>query len=280
MHFQTKSGQSLGDRSWQCSINTADSAEWPAQKSKRLPWGWMRGHTGNVPSPRQTGRSFCRCRLCFFPRGCRSMPGLPSWKYDWGKQPSFSLFSPSLALHFSLTSLSLVHSEAGVPEEAWRQFPNSATEPALVWMGWVFSLAPDLNSAQCRKSWQNWPFFPLCDSNGTGFSLPLSNILILKCKWSQKLIKRFTSSFKLLLSHLFLLYLTQWFSKHTFIFFFKKGKKALIHSEQTNRHFPPLFTCWTYLLVVEIGMLHTHVFFLLALISHVRCLCACSGLSP
>lgn len=45
-----------------------------------------------------------------------------------GKNPSLSLFPPSVALHVSPTSLSLVHSEAEVFEEAWSHSPDSATE--------------------------------------------------------------------------------------------------------------------------------------------------------
>lgn len=51
MDFWSRSGRLFGVVSRQCSVNTADSAEWPAQKSKAwhsLDWGWMRGHRVNV----------------------------------------------------------------------------------------------------------------------------------------------------------------------------------------------------------------------------------------
>lgn len=60
--------------------------------------------------------------------GCRSVSGLPSWEYYWGKSPTLSLFPPTVALHFFPTSLGLVHSKAGVFGEAWSHFPDSATE--------------------------------------------------------------------------------------------------------------------------------------------------------
>lgn len=63
-------------------------------------------------------------------RGCRSMPGLTSWEYEWGVGggPSLSLFPPSVALDFSPTSLSPVHSEAGVSGETWSHSSDSVTE--------------------------------------------------------------------------------------------------------------------------------------------------------
>lgn len=194
MDFQSRSGQLLGDGSWQCCINTADSTEWPAQKSKDLTWRHGRGGGGwggiqeTFPSPRQTGRSLCRCSLCFS-RGCRYMPGLPCWESTERKKEKnpFSSFTPSVALHFSPTSLSLVHSEEGIFGEAWGHSPESATElmTASLCQLWYWSrmnglsvcIGPNPNTAQCRKSWQNWPFFPLCDSSGAGFPLQLSNTL-------------------------------------------------------------------------------------------------------
>lgn len=141
MDFHSRSGQLLGGEFWQgYSQILLTRHEWPAWKSKGLAWpqfwetlgGWMSGHTGNI-SQFKTNRKISAGAAFVSQRGCRSMSRLPIWKYGQG-EPSLSLFPPPFPLHFSPTSLSPVHSEAGVFEEAWSHFPDSAT--GLMTAGW------------------------------------------------------------------------------------------------------------------------------------------------
>lgn len=114
----------------------------------------MKGIREMFSSPRQTGRSLCRCSLCFSNR-----VQIHAWAAKLGiwlrKKPSLSVFPPSVAHHFSSIILSLVHSEAGLPEEAWSHSSDSATE--LMTAGFMPALVLEKNEwVECLHWPQTW----------------------------------------------------------------------------------------------------------------------------